>query len=100
MAAKVKRSHTTLWRYAWLAAVLLPVLAMLYLYYVYPARGIGPQQPIYFSHRVHAGVKQIDCRFCHPFAARSMMPGIPAIQKCFFCHSYLITQHPQIVKEK
>ena len=49
-----------------------------YFYYFYPHQGIGPEQPIYFSHRVHAGVKEINCRFCHPCVERSHNAGIPA----------------------
>ena len=71
---------------------------MLYFYYFYPQRNLGPEQPIYFSHRVHAGVKEINCRFCHTFVERSHHAGIPEVSKCFFCHQYIIPQHPQIVK--
>jgi hypothetical protein len=70
-----------------------------YLIYVYPVAGIGPEQPIPFSHRVHAGVKGIDCRFCHPNVARSTHPGLPPVEKCLFCHEYIIKNHPQIRKE-
>lgn len=73
---------------------------MLYFYYLYPNRMIGPEQPIPFSHRVHAGVKQINCRFCHPFVGRSQHAGMPSLEKCFFCHSYIIPRHPQLVKER
>ncbi len=73
---------------------------MLYLFYVYPDRNIGPRQPIYFSHRVHAGVKEINCRFCHPNVERSEHAGLPEVEKCFFCHKYVIPTHPQLVKEK
>ena len=86
--------------FVWLAVIAVVLAAMLYLYYQYPHRNIGPQQPIYFSHRVHAGVKEINCRFCHPFADRSTEPGIPTVSKCFFCHKYIIPQHPQIVQER
>lgn len=71
-----------------------------YLFTIYPERGLGPQQPIYFSHRVHAGVKEINCRFCHPNVERSADAGIPTVEKCFYCHKYVIPQHPQLVKEK
>ena len=74
-------------------------LAFLYLFYVYPSAGIGPAQPIPFSHRVHSGVKQIDCRFCHPYVERSTFPGLPPVQKCLFCHDYIIAKHPEILKE-
>jgi hypothetical protein len=73
---------------------------MLYFYYVYPGRSIGPKQPIYFSHRVHAGVKEISCRFCHPYVDRSQRAGIPPVSQCFFCHAHIIPQHPQIVVER
>ena len=84
----------------WLGVLALLFAAMAYFYYSYPERNIGPPQPIYFSHRVHAGVKEIPCRFCHPGVGRSPNAGIPPMEKCFFCHQYIIPQHPQIVKEK
>ncbi|MCF8036793.1 MAG: cytochrome c family protein [Desulfobacteraceae bacterium] len=80
-----------------LAAVIAGVFA--WLLYIYPASGLGAAQPIPFSHRVHAGVKQIDCRFCHPYAERSTYPGVPPGQKCLFCHDHIIAGHPEIRKE-
>ncbi|HFB62085.1 MAG TPA: c-type cytochrome, partial [Bacteroidetes bacterium] len=47
------------------------------------ATGLGrqqnyqPDQPIWFSHKVHAGQNQIDCEYCHFTAERSMHAGIP-----------------------
>jgi hypothetical protein len=72
-----------------------------FLYFFYPplSEGIGPIQPIPFSHRVHAGIKAIDCKFCHPYVARSLFPGIPPVEKCLYCHNYIIPQHPWIKKE-
>jgi hypothetical protein len=84
----------------WAGVIAVLLGTMFYLYLVYPQQDLGPQQPIYFSHRVHAGVKQINCRFCHPFVDRSENAGIPPLEKCFFCHEYIIPNHPQIVKEK
>lgn len=86
--------------YLWIGVVGILLVVMLYFYYFYPHRALGPQQPIYFSHRVHAGVKEINCRFCHPFVERSANAGIPPMEKCFFCHTYIIPRHPQILKEK
>jgi hypothetical protein len=85
-------------KWIWVGASLMA--AMFYLYYAYPHEDIGPRQPIYFSHRVHAGVKQINCRFCHPYVDRSEHAGLPTVEKCFFCHKYIIPRHPQLVKEK
>ncbi len=87
------------WYFWFWIAVLISGVALFY-FYLFPERNIGPKQPIYFSHRVHAGVKDINCRFCHPFVERSERAGLPTVQKCFYCHEYIIPTHPQIVKEK
>lgn len=90
-------------RRAWLAALAATAalaLAGLALYALYPAWGIGPRQPISFSHRVHAGVKRISCRFCHPYVERSENAGLPTVAKCFFCHKYVIPTHPELLREK
>jgi hypothetical protein len=85
--------------YLWLipAAALFGVM-----FYVYcaPGQGIGPLQPVSFSHRVHAGVKGINCRFCHPDVERSANAGLPPSEKCFYCHKYVIPGHPEILKEE
>ncbi len=78
---------------------LLLVAGFMYFFYFPPGTRIGPEQPIPFSHRVHAGVKEIDCRFCHPFVERSHHPGIPPVEKCLYCHNYIIANHPQVQKE-
>jgi len=84
----------------WFWVLVVVVVLMLYFYYARPGQGIGPEQPIPFSHRVHAGVKAIDCRFCHPFVERSENAGLPEVEKCFYCHEYVIPLHPEIRKEK
>ena len=86
--------------YIWLGMGGLVFAALFFFYSYYPISRVGPVQPIAFSHRVHAGVKQIDCRFCHSFVERSQDAGIPEVKKCFFCHEYVIPRHPEIQKEK
>jgi mono/diheme cytochrome c family protein len=46
-----------------------------------------PDQPIAFSHKVHAGVNKIDCQYCHDGARRSKHASIPAANTCMNCHS-------------
>jgi hypothetical protein len=77
------------------------VFTVMFLYWFYrpPGWDIGPEQPIPFSHRLHVGIKQIQCRFCHPYVDRSLHPGIPPVEKCLYCHNYIIAGHPQILKE-
>ncbi len=86
--------------WSWIGISGLLIALMVYFYYAYPSVRIGPQQPVYFSHRVHAGVKEINCRFCHPYVERSQHAGLPQVEKCFFCHEYIIPNYPEIQKEK
>lgn len=48
--------------------------------------GYAPDQPIKFSHKVHAGDNQIDCMYCHHTADQSKSAGIPAMNLCMNCH--------------
>jgi hypothetical protein len=86
--------------YVWIVLGGLVFAFLFFFYAAYPAMRMGPVQPIPFSHRIHAGVKQIDCRFCHIGVERSQDAGMPAVEKCFFCHDYVIPDHPEIQKEK
>ena len=45
-----------------------------------------PEQPIYYSHKVHAGVNQISCLYCHGSAQDSKHSGIPSVNVCMNCH--------------
>lgn len=47
----------------------------------------SPDQPIAFSHKVHAGDNQIDCHYCHFTATESRHAGIPPMQVCMNCHN-------------
>lgn len=83
----------------WSLGCVALVAGFIYFVYTPPATRIGPEQPIPFSHQVHAGVKNIQCRFCHPYVDRSIHPGLPPVEKCLYCHNYIIAGHPQILKE-
>lgn len=49
-------------------------------------QGYEPEQPIKFSHAVHAGIQKIDCEYCHDGARRSKHAVIPAANTCMNCH--------------
>lgn len=49
-------------------------------------QGYAPEQPIKFSHEVHAGLHKIDCQYCHDGARRSKQSIIPATNTCMNCH--------------
>lgn len=45
-----------------------------------------PKQPIYYSHKVHAGINQISCLYCHGNAWESKSAAIPSVNVCMNCH--------------
>lgn len=49
-------------------------------------KGYAPEQPINFSHKIHAGIQGIDCQYCHDGARRSKHAVIPAVNTCMNCH--------------
>ena len=53
--------------------------------------GYAPTQPIYFSHKVHAGINQINCLYCHGGAFESKHAGIPTLNVCMNCHKVIST---------
>ncbi|HNE28545.1 MAG: cytochrome c3 family protein [Saprospiraceae bacterium] len=50
-------------------------------------QGYQPDQPINFSHKIHAGDNKIDCQYCHDSARRSKHSSIPAANTCMNCHA-------------
>jgi len=47
----------------------------------------SPDQPIAFSHKVHAADNKIDCQYCHFTVNDSRHAGIPPTQLCMNCHN-------------
>jgi cytochrome c2 len=45
-----------------------------------------PKQPIFFSHRVHPGINQISCLYCHGNTQDGKQANIPSINTCMNCH--------------
>lgn len=56
-------------------------------------QGYEPEQPIFFSHRVHAGLNQISCLFCHGGAWDSKTAGVPSPNVCMNCHMGINDYH-------
>ena len=48
--------------------------------------GYGPGQPINFSHELHAGVMEINCRYCHTRVDSGAYATVPALSICMNCH--------------
>jgi|SRR5579871_320755 len=68
-------------------------------YLVQGAIGLGrsqnyqPEQPIFYSHKVHAGTNQISCLYCHGNAWESKHAAIPSLNVCMNCHAAINDYH-------
>ena len=52
-------------------------------------QGYQPEQPIKYSHQLHAGTLKIDCQYCHFSAYKSKNAAIPSLNVCMNCHNYI-----------
>ena len=73
-----------------------------FFFYLKPSRYVGyaPEQPIPFSHKKHAGIRKIQCKYCHSSIERSPHANVPSVQVCMNCHEYVKTDSPHIKKLK
>ena len=53
------------------------------------SQGYQPDQPIAYSHKLHAGEMQISCIYCHSGAERGKTAGIPSANVCMNCHKFV-----------
>jgi mono/diheme cytochrome c family protein len=60
-----------------------------------------PEQPIFYSHKVHAGVNQISCLYCHSNAMDSKHATVPPLNVCMNCHAAIndYTKGPKLYRE-
>lgn len=48
--------------------------------------GYRPTQPVPYSHELHVGELDLDCRYCHISVEVSPVSNIPPTQTCMNCH--------------
>jgi hypothetical protein len=58
----------------------------------------GPQQPIPFSHKLHAGEQQLKCATCHKNPDPGERMGLASADLCMNCHADVKTESPAIQK--
>ncbi|MDO6434409.1 c-type cytochrome [Flavitalea sp. BT771] len=60
-----------------------------------------PVQPIFYSHKVHAGINQISCLYCHTNAWESKHATVPSLNVCMNCHAAIndYTKGPKLYRE-
>ncbi len=80
-------------KYHYIGKGLIAILAILAAYGVWNwlmwigvYKGYKPEQPIYFSHKIHAGEQKIDCQLCHSSAKYGKVSEIPSMNVCMNCH--------------
>src|SRR5436190_13317058 len=62
----------------------------------YTRVGYRPQQPVNFSHEIHAGQLGMDCRYCHSFVEVAAHSNVPTTQVCMNCHSQVQKENPKL----
>jgi len=81
----------------YIALITLVVFILAGFYITSGAIGLGrqktyePRQPIFYSHKVHAGINQISCLYCHGNAWESRHAAIPSVNVCMNCHKAIQT---------
>ncbi|MBS1665008.1 MAG: c-type cytochrome [Bacteroidetes bacterium] len=92
---------------AYIAGLILVVFILLGYCVVQGAIGLGrqqnyqPEQPIFYSHKVHAGINQISCLYCHSNAMDSKHATVPSLNVCMNCHAAIndYTKGPKLYRE-
>lgn len=61
-------------------------------------QGYQPDQPIPFSHELHAGQYKINCQYCHSGVEVARHASVPSLNVCMNCHMVVKTDSPWIQK--
>lgn len=81
------------------APVVLGVVVLGIGYYFSPEFtdvGYQPEQPVEFSHKLHAGELGLDCRYCHSTVEEAAHAAIPATGTCMNCHAQVKADSPKL----
>ncbi len=70
------------------------IIFLLWYYFVpsYTDVGFMPEQPVAYSHRLHAGQLGMDCRYCHTSVEVAPHSNIPSTATCMNCHTLIMTE--------
>lgn len=58
--------------------------------------GYRPNQPVPYSHKLHAGDLGLDCRYCHSTVEISSVSVVPPTSTCMNCHALVKTDSPKL----
>ncbi len=84
-------------------AIALPLKAVLlvgFVWYYFSPKftdvGYAPEQPVPFSHKLHAGDMGMDCRYCHNTVEQAGFAAVPPQQTCMNCHVNVLPESPRL----
>lgn len=84
-----KRTNPTIFKMA-VGSIVLGGLAAYGFYFgvteIGVQQGYAPEQPIKYSHKLHAGELGIDCKYCHSTVDKSKQASVPSVNTCMNCH--------------
>ncbi|NDC89460.1 MAG: cytochrome C [Bacteroidetes bacterium] len=81
---------------AGLGGVLTVALVWFFFSPEYYEVGYAPEQPVPYSHRLHAGQLGIDCQYCHTSVTVGAYANVPPTQTCMNCHTQIKTDSPRL----
>lgn len=79
---------------------LITLVVLGFWYYGSPSHtdvGYRPQQPVPFSHKLHAGDLGMDCRYCHSSVERSPEANVPSTNTCMNCHKMILPESEKLL---
>ncbi|MBD3224776.1 MAG: cytochrome C [Caldithrix sp.] len=79
---------------------LLVFIVFIFWYYATPKYlevGYRPEQPVPYSHKLHAGDMGMDCRYCHTNVEQSAHANVPSTQTCMNCHTNVATESEKLL---
>jgi hypothetical protein len=59
--------------------------------------GYRPEQPVDYSHKLHAGDLGLDCRYCHVSVEVSAHANVPPTQTCMNCHTLVLPESEKLL---
>jgi hypothetical protein len=79
-----------------LITTLVLVIAVFFRSNAYRQVNVAIEQPVPYSHQLHADTLGIDCRYCHVSVEQSYFANIPATETCMTCHSQIKTNSEKL----
>ena len=83
---------------------IMPLYVVLFVAYGFSPKtlevGYQPEQPVPFSHALHAGELGMDCRYCHNTVEKAAHAAVPPTQTCMNCHKWVRPESPKLEKSQ